>query len=56
MRKSDDLILVDMGSGDRFMPSDGKLWDNFKMAGVDGNKITKVVFTHCHPDRCRVNC
>ena len=56
LRKGDDLILVDMGFGDRFMPSDGKLWDNLKVAGVDRNKITKVVFTHCYPDRCRVNC
>ncbi|HET9413952.1 MAG TPA: MBL fold metallo-hydrolase, partial [Pseudolabrys sp.] len=29
-----DLILVDMGSGDRFMPTAGKLWENLKMAGV----------------------
>lgn len=45
-----DLILVDMGSGDRFMPTAGKLWDNLKAAGVDKDKITKVVFTHGHPD------
>ena len=45
-----DLILIDMGSGDRFMPTAGKLWENLKMAGVDKAKITKVVFTHGHPD------
>jgi glyoxylase-like metal-dependent hydrolase (beta-lactamase superfamily II) len=45
-----DLILVDMGSGDRFMPSAGKLWDNLKAAGIDKSKITKVIFTHGHPD------
>jgi glyoxylase-like metal-dependent hydrolase (beta-lactamase superfamily II) len=45
-----DLILVDMGSGDRFMPTAGKLWDNLKAAGIDKAKITKVVFTHGHPD------
>ena len=28
IRTASDLILVDMGSGDRFMPSAGKLWDN----------------------------
>ena len=39
-----------MGSGDRFMPSAGKLWDNLKAAGIDKGKITKVVFTHGHPD------
>jgi len=50
IRTAGDLILVDMGSGDRFMPSAGKLWDNLKAAGVDKAKITKVVFTHGHPD------
>jgi glyoxylase-like metal-dependent hydrolase (beta-lactamase superfamily II) len=45
-----DLILVDMGSGDRFMPTAGKLWDNLKAAGIDKAKITKVIFTHGHPD------
>jgi glyoxylase-like metal-dependent hydrolase (beta-lactamase superfamily II) len=50
IRTTDDLILVDMGSGDRFMPSAGKLWDNLKAAGIDKGKITKVIFTHGHPD------
>ncbi len=50
IRTAGDLILVDMGSGDRFMPSAGKLWDNLKAAGVDKSKITKVIFTHGHPD------
>jgi glyoxylase-like metal-dependent hydrolase (beta-lactamase superfamily II) len=50
IRTASDLILVDMGSGDRFMPSAGKLWDNLKAAGIDKGKITKVVFTHGHPD------
>ena len=39
-----------MGSGDRFMPTAGKLWDNLKAAGIDKGKITKVIFTHGHPD------
>jgi glyoxylase-like metal-dependent hydrolase (beta-lactamase superfamily II) len=50
IRGGDDLILVDMGSGDRFMPTAGKLWDNLKAAGIDKAKITKVIFTHGHPD------
>src|SRR5215470_5164789 len=50
IRAGSDLILVDMGSGDRFMPTAGKLWDNLKAAGIDKAKITKVVFTHGHPD------
>ena len=35
IRAGTDLILVDMGSGDRFMPTAGKLWDNLKAAGID---------------------
>ena len=50
IRTSSDLILIDMGSGDRFMPTAGKLWDNLKAAGIDKAKVTKVVFTHGHPD------
>jgi len=50
IRAGADLILIDMGSGDRFMPSAGKLWDNLKAAGIDKGKITKVIFTHGHPD------
>jgi glyoxylase-like metal-dependent hydrolase (beta-lactamase superfamily II) len=50
VRNASDLILIDMGSGDRFMPSAGKLWDNLKAAGIDKSKITKVIFTHGHPD------
>lgn len=50
IRAGADLILVDLGSGDRFMPTAGKLWDNLKAAGIDKAKITKVIFTHGHPD------
>lgn len=50
IRSGSDLILADMGSGDRFMPSAGKLWENLKAAGIDKGKITKVIFTHGHPD------
>jgi len=50
LKRGNDLILIDMGSGDRFMPTAGKLWDNLKAAGIDKAKITKVIFTHGHPD------
>ena len=50
IRNGRDLILVDMGSGDRFMPTAGKLWDNLKAAGIDKARITKAIFTHGHPD------
>jgi glyoxylase-like metal-dependent hydrolase (beta-lactamase superfamily II) len=50
IRSGTDLILIDMGSGDRFMPTAGKVWDNLKAAGIDKSAITKVIFTHGHPD------
>ena len=50
IRAASDLILVDMGSGGRFMPTAGKLWDNLKTAGIDKVNINKVIFTHGHPD------
>jgi glyoxylase-like metal-dependent hydrolase (beta-lactamase superfamily II) len=50
IRKGRDLIIVDVGSGDKYQPSDGRLSQNLEAAGIDANDITKVVFTHAHPD------
>jgi glyoxylase-like metal-dependent hydrolase (beta-lactamase superfamily II) len=50
IRHGDDVILVDTGSGDRFMPNAGKLWANLQAAGIERSAITKVIFTHGHPD------
>jgi glyoxylase-like metal-dependent hydrolase (beta-lactamase superfamily II) len=50
IRKGTELILIDAGSGDRFMPTAGKLFGNLKDAGIDQASITKVVLTHGHPD------
>jgi glyoxylase-like metal-dependent hydrolase (beta-lactamase superfamily II) len=48
--KGNDLIIVDIGSGDKYQPSDGRLSGNLRASGIDTNTITKVVFTHAHPD------
>lgn len=50
IRSKSDLILVDIGAGHRYQPSDGKLTENLRAAGVDPLNVTKVVFTHAHPD------
>jgi glyoxylase-like metal-dependent hydrolase (beta-lactamase superfamily II) len=50
IRTGRDLILVDNGSGTNFQASAGKLAVNLKAAGVDPASVTKVVFTHAHPD------
>lgn len=50
IRHGQDLILIDNGSGANFQPSAGQLAENLKMLGVLPEHITKVVFTHVHPD------
>lgn len=50
IRKGSDLIMVDVGSGDKYQPSDGRLSANLVKSGIDAETITKVVFTHAHPD------
>jgi glyoxylase-like metal-dependent hydrolase (beta-lactamase superfamily II) len=50
IRAGSDLILIDNGSGTEFQPSAGKLIENLQAAGIDPASITKMVFTHAHPD------
>lgn len=45
-----DLVLFDAGSGGSFQPTVGKLPENLKAAGIEPEAITKIVFTHAHPD------
>ena len=46
----DARVLVDVGSGNRFMENAGKLMGNLEAAGIDPYAITHVVITHAHPD------
>ena len=51
IRAGSDLILIDNGSGGEFQPdTSGKLAENLAAAGIDPGSITKVVFSHAHPD------
>ncbi len=50
IRHGDDLILIDTGAGANFQPSDGRLAENLASLGIEPASITKVVFTHAHPD------
>ncbi|WP_417604616.1 MBL fold metallo-hydrolase [Primorskyibacter flagellatus] len=43
-------VLVDTGSGSRFMDTAGRLLTNMEAAGIDPGTITHVVITHAHPD------
>lgn len=50
IRKGADLVLVDIGGGHKYQPSDGRLADNLQAAEIDPADVTRVVFTHAHPD------
>ncbi|MCH9807515.1 MAG: MBL fold metallo-hydrolase [Alphaproteobacteria bacterium] len=50
IKTPDDVILVDAGSGPNFVPTTGKLEEALGEADVDVESITKVIFTHAHPD------
>lgn len=50
LRRGADTILVDIGSGNKYQPSDGKLVEHMAMNGVKPLDITKIVITHAHPD------
>ncbi len=50
IRTASDLVLVDAGAGSGWQPTAGKLVENLQAAGIDPASVTKVVFTHAHPD------
>ncbi|WP_089881354.1 MBL fold metallo-hydrolase [Citreimonas salinaria] len=50
IERGDAKVLVDVGSGDRFLPTAGRLWENMEAAGIDRDSITHVIITHAHPD------
>ena len=49
-RSKNDLILFDVGGGNGYQTSDGRFIQNFKRAGFDAAAVTKVIYTHAHPD------
>lgn len=46
----DAKVLVDVGSGDRFFETTGRLMGNMEAAGIDPQGVTHVVITHAHGD------
>lgn len=43
-------VLVDVGSGDKFQPTAGRVVANLEAAGIEVGDITHVALTHAHPD------
>lgn len=50
IRTCDDVIIVDIGAGGKYQTTDGRLVGNLAACGIHPASVTKVVFTHAHPD------
>lgn len=50
LRRGEDVILFDCGSGPAFQPSVGSLPASLDAVGVAPDEVTHIVFTHAHPD------
>ena len=50
VRIDSELIIFDVGGGAKYQPTEGRLIRNLAAAGIAPSAITKVVFTHAHPD------
>ena len=50
LKSGTDVILIDTGTGQGYQPTSGKIVESLKAAGTDPATITKVIFTHGHPD------
>lgn len=50
LRRGDQTIVFDCGSGANFLPGTGKLAASLDAAGIAPDSVTHVLFTHLHPD------
>jgi glyoxylase-like metal-dependent hydrolase (beta-lactamase superfamily II) len=50
LKSGSDQILIDSGAGPNMSPLAGKLAESLKAAGTEPSAITKVIYTHAHPD------
>lgn len=50
LRRGEDVVLFDAGSGTGFQESAGRIPEALDAAGLTPDDITHVVFTHGHPD------
>lgn len=50
VKDGEDWTILDCGAGGNFLPGSGKLATNLAEAGIDREKVKRVLFTHAHPD------
>lgn len=50
LKRGEDTIIFDCGSGASFLPGTGKLAASLEAAGIAPDSVTHVLFTHLHPD------
>ncbi len=50
IKKENDLILVDTGTGGSFGPASGWMLASMADAGISPESITHIVISHAHPD------
>lgn len=50
LKRGQETIVFDCGSGANFLPGTGKLAASLEAAGIAPDSVTHVLFTHLHPD------
>lgn len=50
IREGESYICIDCGAGARFLEGSGKFSAALENAGIDRDKVTRVIFTHAHAD------
>jgi glyoxylase-like metal-dependent hydrolase (beta-lactamase superfamily II) len=50
LKSGSEAILIDTGTGGGMAPTAGTLMDSLKAVGTEPAAITKVIYTHAHPD------
>jgi glyoxylase-like metal-dependent hydrolase (beta-lactamase superfamily II) len=48
--RGSEVILVDVGAGQKYEPTEGLLTANMTALGIDPASVSRIVFTHGHPD------
>ena len=50
LRQGSEIVMIDTGTGAGNQPTAGQLLESLKTVGVEPSAVTKVIYTHAHPD------